>query len=47
MEKFNYRKDENEDYLIEDCQTRNFGIYYASKESFVAFSALYKNKDGL
>lgn len=47
MEKFGYRKDENEDPVIEDCQSRNFAYYYTSKESFVAFSALYKNKDGL
>ena len=47
MEKFRYRKDENDDYLLEDWQQRFFAYYYTSKESFTAFDALYKNKNGL
>jgi len=47
MKELNYRTDENGDPEIEDCQSRNFASYYASKESIVAFQALYDNKDGL
>ena len=28
---FGYRSDENDDPLIEDCQTRDFGDYYFTK----------------
>jgi len=47
MEELNYRKDEDGNPLIEDCQSKFFAAYYASKESIVAFQALYDNKDGL
>ena len=31
IESFGFRKDENGDPLIEDCQTRNFASYYVTK----------------
>lgn len=47
MESLGYSKDENDDYLIEDCQKRDFITYYLSKESINAFKALYKNEHEL
>lgn len=44
---FGMRIDENGDPVIEDCQKHNFGLYYATKESFNAFDALFTNKLGM
>jgi len=33
MEKYGYSKDENGDFLVSDCQKRNFAIYYTSPQS--------------
>ena len=47
MEKYGYEKDENGDFLVSDCQKRNFAIYYTSPQSVQGFKALYNNKNGL
>ena len=47
MEKYGYRKDENGDFFVEDCQSRNFAIYYTSPQSVQGFKALYENTNGL
>jgi hypothetical protein len=47
MNDYGYRKDENDDFLIEDCQTKFFVTYYTSPQSMTAFDALYSNKNGL
>ena len=47
MEKYGYAKDENGDFLVSDCQKRNFAIYYTSPQSVQGFKALYNNKNGL
>ena len=47
MEKYGYRKDENGDFVVEDCQSRNFAIYYTSPQSVQGFKALYNNTNGL
>ena len=47
IESFGYSKDENDDPLITDCQSRFFGDYYLTKQSIAAFGALFKNMDGL
>lgn len=47
MEDYGFRRDENGDYLIEDCQTVNFGEFYGSRQSWSVFHALYNNEDGL
>lgn len=44
---FGFSYDENGDPLIEDCQTKNFAGYYATKESFTFADALFKNVNGL
>ena len=44
---YGFEYDSNDDPLIVDCQKNMFGIYYATKESFTAFDALFKNKNGL
>lgn len=47
MNDYGYRKDENGDWLIEDCLNKFFAVYYTSTQSMTAFSALYDNKNGL
>jgi len=47
MDKFGFQVDDNGDYLISDCQTKNFAMYYTSKQSMAAFRALYKNEHGI
>lgn len=44
---YGYRIDDNGDPLIEDCQTNNFALYYATKESFNLWDALYSNRQNL
>ena len=44
---YGYKMDKHGDPLITDCQKEMFGIYYTTKESFTAFDALFKNKQGL
>jgi len=45
MESYGYKKDENGDYIISDCQKVNFGEYYTSTQSMFVFDALFKNID--
>lgn len=47
IESFGFRKDENDDPLIEDCQSRDFYTYYMTKQSFAAFGAFFTNKNGM
>ena len=47
IESFGFRKDENGDPLIEDCQSRDFYTYYLTKQSINLFGALFTNQDGL
>lgn len=47
MKDFGFQKDENDDPLITDCQTKNFALYYSTKEALTAFDALFTNKQGL
>merc|ERR1712151_1155420 len=47
IDHYNFRKDSNGDPLITECQTKNFAMYYATKESFNLWEALYANTDGL
>ena len=47
MDTFGFRKDENDDPLIEDCQSRDFYTYYMTKQSFAAFGAFFTNQDGM
>ena len=47
IESFGFRKDENGDPLIEDCQSRDFFSYYETKQSLASFDALFTNKNGL
>lgn len=47
MNDYGYSVDENGDFLVEDCQTANFALYYSSPQSMTAFKALYENKNGL
>lgn len=47
MDDFGYRLDENGDPLIEDCLQKMFADYYTTRQSQVAFDALYNNKMGL
>jgi endoglycosylceramidase len=47
IDDYGFRKDENDDPLIEDCQTVDFYKFYMTKESINAFDALYTNKGGL
>ena len=44
IKSYGFREDSNGDPLIEDCQTKNFGFYYATKESFNLWGALFDNK---
>ena len=43
---YGFRLDENEDPLIEDCQTVGFGEYYYTKEAISAFGSFFNNKNG-
>lgn len=43
MDDYGFGKDENDDYVIADCQTVNFGEFYNSKQSWSVFRALYTN----
>ena len=47
METFGFRKDENDDFLIEDCQSRDFYEYYMTKQSIALFGHLFNNNYGL
>ena len=47
IDQFGFAKDENDDPLISDCQTRDFVSYYLTKQSIAAFGALFRNMDGL
>ena len=47
METFGFAKDENEDFLITDCQTRDFYTYYLTKQSISLFGHLFNNDYGL
>ena len=47
MNDYNYRMDENDDPLIEDCNKLMFANYYSSKQSVNAFDALMRNKEGI
>ena len=47
MNDYNYRMDENDDPLIEDCNKLMFANYYSSKQSVTAFDALMRNKEGI
>jgi len=47
IDSYGFGKDENDDPLIEDCQTVDFYKFYTTKESINAFDALYTNKGGL
>lgn len=44
MNDLNYRRDENNDYLIEDCLNEMFANYYNTKQSVNGFGALFTNK---
>jgi len=47
MDDYGFRKDENGNPLIEDCQTIPFFTYYTSPESWTVFRELWTNKNGL
>lgn len=47
MDDYGYRKDQDGNPLIEDCQTINFFDYYSTKESLTIFRELWTNKNGL
>ena len=47
MNSYEYRMDENDDPLIEDCQKVMFANYYSTKQSVTAFDALLRNKEGI
>ena len=47
MSDYHLGYDSNDDPIITDCQKNMFGLYYATKESFQAFDALFSNKNGL
>ena len=47
MKDYEYRMDENDDPLIEDCQQLMFANYYSTKQSVTAFDALLRNKEGI
>ena len=47
MSDYNLKYDSNDDPIISECQKNMFGLYYATKESFTAFDALFSNKNGL
>lgn len=47
MNDLGYRRDENNDYLIEDCLKSMFANYYNTKQSVAGFGALFNNKQHL
>lgn len=47
MDDYGFRKDEDGNPLIEDCQTVAFFNYYTSPESWTVFRELWTNKNGL
>ena len=47
MDTFGFRYDDNNDPLIEDCQSRDFYTYYLTKQSIAAFGAFFTNQDGM
>ena len=44
MNDLDYRRDENNDYLIEDCQKETFTSYYNTKQCVAGFGALFSNQ---
>jgi endoglycosylceramidase len=47
LESAGFRKDDNGDPYIEDCQTRDFYTYYLTKQSISAFGNFFENKNGM
>jgi endoglycosylceramidase len=47
MDNYGYRKDEDGNPLIEDCQKVGFFMYYSSPEAFTLFRGFYNNDFGI
>ena len=47
MNDLGYRKDENDDFVIEDCLKTIFARYYYTKQGQTAFDALYTNRKSM
>ena len=47
MAEFPTRDDKDGNPVIADCQTYNFGLFYATKEVRTLFRSIYYNVDGM
>jgi len=47
IKKYGFAMDSNDDPEVADCQTKNFAMFYNTRESMNSFSALYDNVEGL
>ena len=47
MEEYGFRKDQNQNPLIQDCQKNLFSTYYTSPESMTLFRSIYENHLGM